>query len=394
MDSHRSSGRRLGRSSRDGPWPTGYARGRRPQPTSPGRSREGQPLSWPAARLGGRIDGRTRPDDPGTNRGSTGVTSSAASPVAATPATTAPRLEVLGLSWERVQLVIRARAIDGAGEPRIVVPAPLPDPSEQHAEQVTMPATRAWAEGDELRLRFNVMAGPEGLPLEPGRWRLERGGVPVQAAMGAADENEAGPASAGSSWPVASTSATPTIDRTDGTFGLDVSLDLVDAAELARRLDRGPGRTARRLVERVAQGRVPGRVSDRSSDRPADRPTDPVRLGLPGRPRRQPQGRLGSHGRAWAGSRVRDAHAASSRASPTIGASATGSACPGCSPRRMSSSSTTTCRSSTGSTIPRFASSSCGTRPGRSRRSATAASASPVGPARSRASTRTTPTPS
>ena len=38
-----------------------------------------------------------------------------------------------------------------------------------------MRPTRAWLEGDDLLLRFNVMQGPGQDPLAPGRWVLTTG---------------------------------------------------------------------------------------------------------------------------------------------------------------------------------------------------------------------------
>lgn len=70
-------------------------------------------------------------------------------------------LMLLGTRWERIQLVFRF-----AGE--------QPPLAFIHEEETSarMPATRQWVEGGETFARFNVMQGPERVPLGAGHWRL------------------------------------------------------------------------------------------------------------------------------------------------------------------------------------------------------------------------------
>ena len=77
-----------------------------------------------------------------------------------------PALEIVSLRWERVQLVIRARrgsfGPDDGRRFRL----------ERASGRAAMSPTRAWSEGDDLLLRFNVMQGPHQDPLARGRWIL------------------------------------------------------------------------------------------------------------------------------------------------------------------------------------------------------------------------------
>ena len=90
----------------------------------------------------------------------------AGSPVTPSPAER-PTFELTSLSWERIQVVIRLRPFAGPRlDPKDVRLRRIDDPA------VAMRPTRAWGEGDELFVRFNVMQGPGRRPLAPGRWLL------------------------------------------------------------------------------------------------------------------------------------------------------------------------------------------------------------------------------
>jgi len=82
--------------------------------------------------------------------------------------------EIDALRWERIQLHIHLRSIPAG-------PAPLDagrffflasEASSGASGGGEMPATNDTVRGDERHIRFNVMAGPRQMPLEPGRWRL------------------------------------------------------------------------------------------------------------------------------------------------------------------------------------------------------------------------------
>jgi CDP-ribitol ribitolphosphotransferase len=76
-------------------------------------------------------------------------------------------LQIVSLHWERVQVVIRARrgrlSPDDGRRFRL---------RRAGGHGPSMPPTRAWTDGDDLLLRFNVMQGPAQDPLTPGRWTL------------------------------------------------------------------------------------------------------------------------------------------------------------------------------------------------------------------------------
>jgi CDP-ribitol ribitolphosphotransferase len=171
----------------------------------------------------------------------------------------APALEVRSLGWERVQLVLRGKAtgIDPAMlRLRLVEASPPARESAPPADRMPpMPPTGVRIDGDDVTIRFNVMAGPDQMPLEPGRWRLETEGG--QAVRADADVTfDPGHAARRFSLARGEYVATPAIEASaDGAasaFWLTVELALTDPAELARRRSEGGlPRRARRLVSRT-----------------------------------------------------------------------------------------------------------------------------------------------
>lgn len=163
---------------------------------------------------------------------------------------TASRLVLHDIAWERVQLIVRARIADG--------PDGAFDPEAFRLRQVsgdidpgTLPTemlpTRTRRTDDVLTVHWNVMTGgPDQMPLEPGRWRLEWHGSPIPVHV--TDASILDPARSAARFDLARGTyrATPTTNA-DGTFDLEVTLDLADPAELAR---RRPGNPAVRLVKR------------------------------------------------------------------------------------------------------------------------------------------------
>ncbi len=157
-----------------------------------------------------------------------------------------PRLEIRALSWERVQVRIRARAVPGATPP---------DPASIRLRRISraaadvpndMSPTRAWTEGEDLLLRFNVMAGPDQMPLEPGRWRLESGVVAIACSGEPLD-----PATSVGRFSLARGPyvAAPFVDPVDGAFCLDVSQTLIDPSTVVRRVPESTlGSLRRRIV--------------------------------------------------------------------------------------------------------------------------------------------------
>ncbi len=168
-------------------------------------------------------------------------------------------LAIRSLVWERVQLVIRAEADDidpAAVRLRLVEAGPPARESAPPADQMPpMPPTGVRRDGPEVVIRFNVMAGPEQMPLEPGRWCLEADGrpVPVRAEMGAQDPGaNAGRFALARGEYVAVPSVETPVAGSEATFWLTVTLALADPADVAqRRTEGGPARRARRIVSRV-----------------------------------------------------------------------------------------------------------------------------------------------
>jgi CDP-ribitol ribitolphosphotransferase len=74
-----------------------------------------------------------------------------------------PRLEIVTIGWERIQLVLVVRGAPPEGFPRW---------ERLDGDDPPMPPTWSSRDGELLRLRFNVMLGPGQMPLAFGRWVL------------------------------------------------------------------------------------------------------------------------------------------------------------------------------------------------------------------------------
>lgn len=87
-----------------------------------------------------------------------------------------PDVEVIGVHWERIQLVIRLRGrAPGAATPRLAL---------CHVERGDRLEPRPDRQPSE-RVRFNLFAGPDRMPVRPGRWVLTADGTDVRVAPGA-----------------------------------------------------------------------------------------------------------------------------------------------------------------------------------------------------------------
>jgi CDP-ribitol ribitolphosphotransferase len=79
----------------------------------------------------------------------------------------APAARLVSLDWERIQLIIRLRPLP------LATLAPQDLRLQRHDRPaVTVAPTRTWREDDVLVARFNVMLGPDQMPLDVGRWAL------------------------------------------------------------------------------------------------------------------------------------------------------------------------------------------------------------------------------
>ena len=166
-----------------------------------------------------------------------------------------PRIDQLTLAWERVQWVIEARATgtDTAASGVAAAPDPMAfrlrheDGEANGTGPLEMAPTRGTREGDHIRLRFNVMQGPGQVPLAPGRWRLVRLGThgddaPVPVVV--ADPRSVDPARDGGTFLLdpGEFRAIPSVDPTDGSMSLEVSVADTDTSsdEAAARPSPGP----------------------------------------------------------------------------------------------------------------------------------------------------------
>ena len=88
-----------------------------------------------------------------------------------------PAIDLVSIRWERVQLILDARPVAGTEL----------DPTgfrlEHDDGRGGLPPTAVTREGDLLRIRINVMQGPDLQPLDPGRWRLLGRARPGDAAV-------------------------------------------------------------------------------------------------------------------------------------------------------------------------------------------------------------------
>jgi CDP-glycerol glycerophosphotransferase (TagB/SpsB family) len=82
----------------------------------------------------------------------------------------APAVDLLDVRWRRIQVMLRFRRS-----------AALPDPAAmrlRHQRNGASIAATGWdIQDDQLTVRFNVMQGPDRMPISPGRWVLTAGGT-------------------------------------------------------------------------------------------------------------------------------------------------------------------------------------------------------------------------
>jgi CDP-glycerol glycerophosphotransferase (TagB/SpsB family) len=170
----------------------------------------------------------------------------------------APRVALRALSWERIQVILCLRPT-GTGP---IDPAGLRLRFDRDPAVLAEPI-RAWTDGDDVLVRFNVMHGPDQMPYRAGRWTLvledpgepapiplvvDTSGVPLRPEQAARFPLTDG-----------DFTATPVMGRA-ATLALDVSLDPADphAPRWAGGLsDENLGPPAvprrRRLARRVVQ---------------------------------------------------------------------------------------------------------------------------------------------
>ena len=148
-----------------------------------------------------------------------------------------PAIEVVSIRWERIQLHVDARPAPGTAI----------DPGGLRFRKVGgragLPPTNASLEGGLLRLRINVMQGPDLQPLEPGRWQLHarRGPgstlVPVRVVDRSAIQSDRD----GMAFQLRGGifRVTPVVAAEDGSFAIDVAFGS------GRGFDADAGRVAR-----------------------------------------------------------------------------------------------------------------------------------------------------
>ena len=133
-----------------------------------------------------------------------------------------PAIDLVSITWRRIQLLVRCRASGTTVDPRQL---------RLHRDGGSGPdaAAAGWErDGDDLIVRFNVMQGPGQLPLQPGLWRL----VSVPATHGkrvAVSINGApslDPSVAHTAFVIGGTEfvATPGLDPGSGALTLDVKV--------------------------------------------------------------------------------------------------------------------------------------------------------------------------
>jgi CDP-ribitol ribitolphosphotransferase / teichoic acid ribitol-phosphate polymerase len=190
-------------------------------------------------------------------------------PNAMSPATDAPAHastpDIVDARWERIQIVVRLRGaapgpavrlrqterkpeLDASRGPATTRDAPaLPVDAGDPTASMSPTAERDEA-GDRV-VRFNVMAGPEQMPLRAGRWRLETvdGSVPVCGSqLDAPALDRAFPFSRGE------LVMTPLVEPATGAFAIDVQLSLEDERAVeARRTSRLWRRRVNRLRRQI-----------------------------------------------------------------------------------------------------------------------------------------------
>lgn len=163
-------------------------------------------------------------------------------------------------------MVMRAEVVGGQDrlDPEDLCLRFTGDGAGAHAPRMRMSPTRLRQSGSAVTIHWNVMTGgPDQMPLEPGRWRLEWRTDPLAARPGAALQPVRFDLARGAY------AATPGIDP-EGTFWLDITLDLMDPSQVARRRPGNPVvQLARRSISivRKAVFRAAYRVARRLAHR-------------------------------------------------------------------------------------------------------------------------------
>lgn len=153
------------------------------------------------------------------------------------------------IRWERIQVVLRLRAISpglipiGAGAFYLV----SDDVASVGSASRVMPATNDTIQSEERVIRFNVMAGPGQMPLEPGGWQLSLRGTSGDAeagrAVGVHDDLRHRLAEMGRTFPMSG-----------GAYRIDLGIEPTsNALVLSITRERGAGRRVRRPTWRRAR---------------------------------------------------------------------------------------------------------------------------------------------
>lgn len=165
------------------------------------------------------------------------------------PAVSSLDVDLIGVTWERIQIIVRLRERgDARIDPTSVRLRSADDPS------VVMPPTRGVRDGDDLRLRFNVMQGPDQHPLEPGRWEFVLVGDEPDATTPLRVHGELGdPDDAAGRFDTirGGYAAVPQLDPTTGVLAVRVTLDPSTVRRAKTPLVR---RLRRRLSRRLLRG--------------------------------------------------------------------------------------------------------------------------------------------
>jgi CDP-glycerol glycerophosphotransferase (TagB/SpsB family) len=134
-----------------------------------------------------------------------------------------PAVDIVSVHWERIQLVLELRPAAGVEL----------DSDGLRLQQVggpgNLPPTCVSLDGDIVRVRINVMQGPDLQPLEPGRWQLtgrsrpDGSHVPLRASDPGALLGES--AAAAFRLRDGIFRAGPVVDAEDGSLALDIAFE-------------------------------------------------------------------------------------------------------------------------------------------------------------------------
>lgn len=170
-----------------------------------------------------------------------------------------PRLNLVGVEWRRIQVVLRLRPEPGLAAADVKLALHRPGAVQGSAARRGRSAaehvapTRVWLEDQVVVARFNVMQGPGQMPLAPGTWRLAAMTADGNGAMRVEDPDGAAARVPSASFPTPRGIYTAALRASAGSVSLAISLMPTRTATSAVGRLRGAAWFGRSLARAAAR---------------------------------------------------------------------------------------------------------------------------------------------